>query len=86
MNKVSEVGIDEVGKEQLLVQFSQQLLSMKKVNLQSNVELWIVYQHQKKEITLPKTYLFLRIMVGQSSAREIDARIRLTTELSMIEL
>jgi len=90
LNKVSEVGIDEVGKGALfgpvfsavVVLNEKNKFILKQLGVKDSKKL----TPQKRELLLPKILLLSSDYgIGQSSAREIDKLgIRVATELSMI--
>ena len=90
LNKVNEVGIDEVGKgaifgpvfSAVVVLTEKNKLTLKKFGVTDSKKL----TSKKRKILLPKILsLSSDYGVGQSSAREIDKLgIRVATELSMI--
>ncbi len=89
-NKVSEVGIDEVGKgavfgpvfSAVVVLTEKNKILLKKLGVIDSKKL----TPKKRKLLLPKIlYLSSDYGIGQSSAREIDKLgIRVATELSMI--
>ena len=90
LNKVSEVGIDEVGKgaifgpvfSAVVVLTEKNKLTLKKFGVTDSKKL----TPKKRKLLLPKILLLSSDYgIGQSSAREIDKLgIRVATELSMI--
>ncbi len=90
LNKVSEVGIDEVGKgaifgpvfSAVVVLTEKNKLILKKFGVTDSKKL----NQKKRKLLLPKILLLSSDYgIGQSSAREIDKLgIRVATELSMI--
>ena len=90
MNKVSEVGIDEVGKgavfgpvfSAVVVLTAKNKRILKKFGVMDSKKL----TPQKRKLLLPKILLLSSDYgIGQSSVREIDSLgIRVATELSMI--
>ncbi len=90
LNKVSEVGIDEVGKgaifgpvfSAVVVLTEKNKLILKKFGVTDSKKL----NPKKRKLLLPKILLLSSDYgIGQSSAREIDKLgIRVATELSMI--
>ena len=90
MNKVLEVGLDEVGKgavfgpvfSAVVVLTEKNKLSLKKLGVMDSKKL----TPKKRKLLLPKILLLSSDYgIGQSSAREIDKLgIRVATELSMI--
>ena len=90
MNKVSEVGIDEVGKGAVFGPVFSAVVVLNKKNKLALKELGV--KDSKKLTARKRKYLFTKILllssdygIGQSSAREIDKLgIRVATELSMI--
>ena len=90
LNKVTEVGIDEVGRgavfgpvfSAVVVLTEKNKLTLKQFGVKDSKKL----SPKKRKILFPKILLFSSDYgIGQSSAREIDKfGIRLATELSMI--
>ena len=90
LNRVSEVGIDEVGRgavfgpvfSAVVVLTEKNKLSLKKLGVMDSKKL----TPKKRKLLLPKILLLSSDYgIGQSSAREIDKfGIRFATELSMI--
>jgi len=90
LNKVSEVGLDEVGRgavfgpvfSAVVVLTKKNKLILKKVGVNDSKKL----TPKKRKLLLPKILLLSSDYgIGQSSAREIDKfGIRVATELSMI--
>ena len=90
LNKVSEVGIDEVGRgavfgpvfSAVVVLNEKNKLILKKLGITDSKKL----TPKKRKLLLPKILLLSTDYgIGQSSAREIDNfGIRVATELSMI--
>ena len=90
LNKVSEVGIDEVGRgavfgpvfSAVVVLTEKNKLILKELGVKDSKKL----SHKKRKLLLPKILLLSSDYgIGQSSAREIDRLgIRVATELSMI--
>jgi len=90
LNKVSEVGIDEVGKgavfgpvfSAVVVLTEKNKLTLKKFGVMDSKKL----TPKKRKLLLPKILLLSSDYgIGQSSSREIDRLgIRVATELSMI--
>ena len=90
MNKVNEVGIDEVGRgaifgpvfSAVVVLTKKNKLILKQFGVTDSKKL----THKKRKLLLPKILLLSSDYgIGQSSAREIDKLgIRVATELSMI--
>ena len=90
MNKVSEVGIDEVGRGAILGPVFSAVVVLKEKNKsilkQFGVKDSKKLTHKKRKLLLPKILLLSEDYgIGQSSAREIDKLgIRVATELSMM--
>ena len=90
LNKVSEVGIDEVGKGAVFGPVFSAVVVLSKKNKLTLKELGV--KDSKKLTAKKRKFLFTKILllssdygIGQSSAREIDKfGIRFATELSMI--
>jgi len=90
LNKVSEVGIDEVGRgaifgpvfSAVVVLTEKNKFTLKQFGVTDSKKL----THKKRKLLLPKILLLSSDYgIGQSSAREIDnLGIRVATELSMI--
>ena len=90
LNKVSEIGIDEVGRGAIfgpvfsaaVVLTEQNGLTLKKLGVKDSKKL----TSKRRKLLLPQIiYLSSDFGLGQSSAREIDQfGIRYATELSMI--
>ena len=90
LNKVSEVGIDEVGKgavfgpvfSAVVILTEKNKVTLKQFGVMDSKKL----TPQKRELLLPKILLLSSDYgIGQSSVREIDQLgIRVATELSMI--
>ena len=90
MNKISEVGIDEVGRgavfgpvfSAVVVLTEKNKFILKELGVKDSKKL----SHKKRKLLLPKILLLSSDYgIGQSSAREIDRLgIRVATELSMI--
>ena len=90
MNKVSEVGIDEVGRgavfgpvfSAVVVLTEKHKVALKEFGVKDSKKL----TPKKRKLLLPKILLLSKDYgIGQSSAREIDKLgIRVATELSMI--
>ena len=90
LNKVSEVGIDEVGKgavfgpvfSAVVVLTEKHKVTLKEFGVTDSKKL----THKKRKLLLPKILLLSTDYgIGQSSVREIDKfGIRVATELSMI--
>ena len=90
LNKISEVGIDEVGRgavfgpvfSAVVVLTEKNKLILKELGVKDSKKL----THKKRKLLLPKILLLSSDYgIGQSSAREIDRLgIRVATELSMI--
>ena len=90
LNKVSEVGIDEVGRgaifgpvfSAVIVLTEKNKISLKKFGVKDSKKL----THKQRKLLLPKILLLCSDYgIGQSSALEIDKLgIRVATELSMI--
>ena len=90
LNKVSEVGIDEVGKGAIfgpvfsaaVVLTEKNIYNLKQFGVKDSKKL----TPKKRKLLLPKILLLSSDYgIGQSSAREIDKLgIRVATELSMI--
>ena len=90
LNKVSEVGIDEVGKgavfgpvfSAVVVLNEKNKITLKEIGVKDSKKL----SPKKRKLLLPKILLLSSDYgIGQSSAREIDKLgIRVATELSMI--
>ena len=90
LNKVSEVGLDEVGRgavfgpvfSAVVVLTKKNKLILKKFGVNDSKKL----TPKKRKLLLPKILLLSSDYgIGQSSAREIDKfGIRVATELSMI--
>jgi len=90
LNKVNEVGIDEVGRgaifgpvfSAVVVLTEKNKLILKKLGVKDSKKL----TPKKRKLLLPKIFsLSSDYGIGQSSAREIDKfGIRIATELSMI--
>ncbi len=90
MNKVSEVGIDEVGRGAVFGPVFSAVVVLTEKNKFKLKQLGIIDSKKltpkKRKFLLPKILLFSSdFAIGQSSAREIDKHgIRVATELSMI--
>ena len=90
MNKVSEVGIDEVGKGAVFGPVFSAVVVLSEKNKLALKELGV--KDSKKLTARKRKFLFTKILllsldygIGQSSAREIDKfGIRVATELSMM--
>ena len=90
LNKVSEVGIDEVGKGAVFGPVFSAVVVLSKKNKLTLKELGV--KDSKKLTARKRKFLFTKILllssdygIGQSSAREIDKLgIRVATELSMM--
>ena len=90
LNKISEVGIDEVGKGTVFGPVFSAVVSLTEKN--KNILKDFGVMDSKKLTSKKRKLLFLKILlvssdygIGQSSAREIDKLgIRFATELSMI--
>ena len=90
MNKVSEVGIDEVGKGAVFGPVFSAVVVLCEKNKLTLKELGV--KDSKKLTAKKRKFLFTKILllssdygIGQSSAKEIDKfGIRVATELSMI--
>ena len=90
LNKVSEIGIDEVGRgavfgpvfSAVIVLTEKSKLTLKQFGVKDSKKL----TPKKRELLLPKILLLSSDYgIGQSSANEIDKLgIRVATELSMI--
>ena len=90
LNKISEVGIDEVGKgavfgpvfSAVVVLTEKNKIALKKYGVKDSKKL----SSKKRKLLLPKILLLSSDYgIGQSSVREIDnLGIRVATELSMI--
>ena len=90
LNKISEIGIDEVGRgavfgpvfSAVVVLTEKNKLILKELGVKDSKKL----SHKKRKLLLPKILLLSSDYgIGQSSAREIDRLgIRVATELSMI--
>ena len=90
LNKISEVGIDEVGRgavfgpvfSAVVVLTEKNKLILQELGVKDSKKL----SHKKRKLLLPKILLLSSDYgIGQSSAREIDRLgIRVATELSMI--
>ncbi len=90
LNKISQVGIDEVGKgaifgpvfSAVVVLTEENKLNLKKLGVKDSKQL----TPKKRKLLLPKILLLSSDYgIGQSSAKEIDKfGIRVATELSMI--
>jgi len=90
LNKISEVGIDEVGRgavfgpvfSAVVVLTEKNKFILKELGVKDSKKL----SHKKRKLLLPKILLLSSDYgIGQSSAREIDRLgIRVATELSMI--
>ena len=89
-NKVSEVGIDEVGRGAIFVPVFSAVVVLTKINILLLKQLGVMDSKKltpkKRKLLLPKILLLSSDYgIGQSSAREIDnLGIRVATELSMI--
>ena len=90
LNKVSEVGIDEVGKGAVFGPVFSAVVVLSEKNKLALKELGV--KDSKKLTARKRKFLFTKILllsldygIGQSSAREIDKfGIRVATELSMM--
>ena len=90
MNKISEVGIDEVGKGAVFGPVFSAVVVLTEEN--KNILKQFGVKDSKKLTAKKRKFLFKKILllstdygIGQSSAREIDKLgIRVATELSMI--
>jgi len=90
MNKVAEVGIDEVGRGAIFGPVFAAAVVLNEKNLSILKQFGVTdskkLTHKKRKLLLPKILLLSSDYgIGQSSAREIDnLGIRVATELSMI--
>ena len=90
LNKVSEVGIDEVGRGAIFGPVFSAVVELTEKNKFTLKQLGVTDSKKltpkKRELLLPKILLLSSDYgIGQSSAREIDKLgIRVATELSMI--
>ena len=90
LNKVSEVGIDEVGRGAIFGPVFSAVVVLTEKNRCILKKFWVTDSKKltpkKRKLLLPKILLLSSDYgIGQSSAREIDELgIRVATELSMI--
>ena len=90
LNKVSEVGLDEVGRGAVFGPVFSAVVVLTNKNIRNLKQLGVIDSKkltpQKRKLLLPKILLLSSDYgIGQSSAREIDKLgIRVATELSMI--
>ena len=90
LNKVSEVGIDEVGRGSIFGPVFSAVVVLTKKNTSLLKQFGVTdskkLTHKKRKLLLPKILLLSEDYgIGQSSAREIDKLgIRVATELSMM--
>ena len=90
LNKVSEVGIDEVGRGAIFGPVFSAVVVLTKKNKSLLKQFGVTdskkLTHKKRKLLLPKILLLSEDYgIGQSSAREIDKLgIRVATELSMM--
>ena len=90
LNKISEVGLDEVGKGAVFGPVFSAVVVLTKKNKNTLKQIGVM--DSKKLTPKKRNFLFPKILllssdygIGQSSAREIDKLgIRVATELSMI--